>query len=610
MEEEKKSSEAVTPKPSRKKAQRQAPVAKEEKKPEFEKERKLFKRRSFSRQYRIFRKGGLGVLDSLFNAFYILLNEKSIQKEEKRLEKKGEEEVSSRHFMELHSPFLRFFSAALSLWSRLRDSLSLHWKRSDSGKVHHVKLNFVRRHLSYYIIGALLIFVASYIGFTLSAPVVLRAEIDGKVLGIVENKNVVDSAVNELEDNVEIVLGESFRFPYEIRYTFRRQHNAPVTPKNKITEQLYTYILDSICTAGGLYVDDQLVAVCRDADTVQAGIDEFVSENHEGEESGIFNDIRIVTQAYPTDAIISQSQLAALLREMAKPLADREKNPIPDETPESVSGSAQDTPAMVLLADTQLLPREKEASRSNRPVSIEGIKLDFYHSEETSYRASIPFDTVYRESAQHYTTMADETTRGVNGVSDVTARIYYVDGVEVRRDILSETVISPPQTRVISIGTKLLPEDLGIKSFYSSQGRFIVPRVGPVYSYFGDREDGFHRAWDIPGKDGDNIYAAASGTVVTVIGQFGAFTDRPLNYFDSYGYCVILQHENGFSTMYAHCSKVNVTMGQEVKQGEKIAEVGDTGNTTGSHVHFEVRINDVRVDPGQYLYNGNKTIYN
>ena len=581
-----------------------------EKKPIFQKEKKLFKYRSFSRQYQSFRKGGLGILDSFFNSFYIYLSERSIEKEEKRLAKSGNTKPNSRHLMDFHGPLLRVFSWIFSGFRKAGKAFPAPWKKSGDGRSHRSVHRFPRKNLTYYLAGALFCFVVFYIAFTLSSPVVLRAEINGKVVGIVENKNVLDSAINELEDNVEIVLGESFHFPYEVRYTFRRQHGAEVTPKNKITEQLYSYILDSICTAGGLYVDDQLVAVCRDADTVQAGIDEFVSRNHQGAESGIFNDIRIVTQAYPTDSIITQPQLARLLEEMSKPLEEREKAPLPENTPKGETEKEEDTPAMVLLSDTQLLPEENKVSHSNRPVSIDHIKIDFYNLQEVSYRASIPFDTVYQESAQHYTTMADETVRGVNGVSDVTARIYYVNGKEARREIISETVISEPKTRVISIGTKVLPEDQGINSFYSSYGRLIVPRVAPVYSYFGDREDGFHRAWDIPGHDGDNIYAAASGEVVCVIGQFGAFPDRPLNYFTTYGYCIILRHDNGFSTMYAHCSKVNVTLGQKVKQGEKIAEVGDTGNTTGSHVHFEVRINDVRVDPALYMYNGNKTIYN
>ena len=68
-----------------------------------------------------------------------------------------------------------------------------------------------------------------------------------------------------------------------------------------------------------------------------------------------------------------------------------------------------------------------------------------------------------------------------------------------------------------------------------------------------------------------------------------------------YGYVVYIEHEDGRQTRYGHLSKVLVSVGQKVKQGERIALSGNTGITTGPHVHFEILINGVQVDPQQYL---------
>ena len=71
----------------------------------------------------------------------------------------------------------------------------------------------------------------------------------------------------------------------------------------------------------------------------------------------------------------------------------------------------------------------------------------------------------------------------------------------------------------------------------------------------------------------------------------------------TYGNLVIISHGNGIETYYAHCSKLLVSVGQNVSSGEQIALVGSTGNSTGSHLHVEVRVNGKPVNPQNYLYN-------
>ena len=584
-------------------------------KPRFAKRKKLFGKKSFRRQYYIFREGGLGVWDSFFNALYITLSEASVEKEKKKMEREGEQGIQESHFLELHTPLLKLFSA---FPRRLRSFGSVFYslfRRRDHSGVHRSKIEFLKAHLTHCIIVAVSLFIIIYISLTLRVPVVLHAQINGKTIGVVESESVVDSAVNQLEDQVEIILGESFRFPYEISYTFARQRESTLTEKNKITEALYTYISDLICTAGGLYVDEVLVAVCQDAQTIQEQLDHFIEERTGGEDTGILNEICIITQAYPRESMISAQELHDLLDQMSLPFAER-KNPA--DSGESNNSHQNDSsgpagnetvPAMALLADTQYVKKEAPRSRSNRPQSIDSIKLDVYTTRIKNYEEAVPYRTVYQASAQHYTSMADVTRRGVNGISQVQAKVYYVDGKEARREIITETVLRAPIDQVISIGTKILPEEIGYTSVTSYPKRFILPHIGILFSSYGNREDGFHGGWDFPGEEGDNIYAAASGKVVVAIGQNGSFTDDPNALYTGYGYCVVIEHENGYRTLYAHCSRINVTLGQEVKQGEKIAEIGNTGVSEGNHVHFEIRRGGNRLDPALYIYDGNKTIY-
>lgn len=112
--------------------------------------------------------------------------------------------------------------------------------------------------------------------------------------------------------------------------------------------------------------------------------------------------------------------------------------------------------------------------------------------------------------------------------------------------------------------------------------------ISAGYPYYSS--GGYHGGVDFSVGMGSNIYAAAAGTVILV---------KYLNY--SYGYYVVVDHGNGLSTLYAHNSAILVSVGQSVSSGQVIAKSGSTGNSTGPHCHFEVRVNGTRVNPLSYL---------
>ena len=121
----------------------------------------------------------------------------------------------------------------------------------------------------------------------------------------------------------------------------------------------------------------------------------------------------------------------------------------------------------------------------------------------------------------------------------------------------------------------------------------IKPITGTITSRFGSISSvrsSAHTGLDIAASKGSAIKAAASGTV-TFSGYKG-----------SYGYLVVVTHSNGVQTYYGHCSKLYVSAGQTVSQGQTIAAVGSTGNSTGPHLHFEIRVNGVAYNPQNYVY--------
>lgn len=121
----------------------------------------------------------------------------------------------------------------------------------------------------------------------------------------------------------------------------------------------------------------------------------------------------------------------------------------------------------------------------------------------------------------------------------------------------------------------------------------IAPVSGTITSRFGVNSrvrSSSHTGLDIATSTGTPIKAAASGTV-TFSGWKG-----------SYGYMIVISHGNGVQTYYGHCSALYASVGETVSQGEVIAAVGSTGNSTGPHLHLEIRVNGVAYNPQNYLY--------
>ena len=121
----------------------------------------------------------------------------------------------------------------------------------------------------------------------------------------------------------------------------------------------------------------------------------------------------------------------------------------------------------------------------------------------------------------------------------------------------------------------------------------VVPVNGNITSRYGSRESirsHDHRGLDIAAKTGTPIKAAADGTI------------KYSGTMSGYGNLIIIDHGNGITTYYGHCSKLYKTQGQQVRAGDVIAAVGSTGNSTGAHLHFEIRKNGEYLNPAKYIF--------
>ena len=179
-------------------------------------------------------------------------------------------------------------------------------------------------------------------------------------------------------------------------------------------------------------------------------------------------------------------------------------------------------------------------------------------------------------SEKYETQMQDFTT-----VEDAVSNLY-VQKPQVTVAKTKTTSVGSVNTATTIAGGKV---SLGIS--------LARPVSGIISSRFGARSSirsSAHTGLDIATSTGTPVLAAASGTV-TFSGRKG-----------SYGNLLVITHSNGVQTYYGHCSKLYVSAGTTVTQGQTVAAVGSTGNSTGPHLHFEIRVNGVAYNPQKYLY--------
>ncbi|WP_107841897.1 M23 family metallopeptidase [Metasolibacillus meyeri] len=171
---------------------------------------------------------------------------------------------------------------------------------------------------------------------------------------------------------------------------------------------------------------------------------------------------------------------------------------------------------------------------------------------------------------------------GADGKKEITYLITTENGKRTERAVKDENIISEPSNRIVVVGTKVIPS--------RGTGTFTWPTNGGyISSHMGSRWGGFHRGIDIARPSNYTIKAADNG-VVTFTGWDG-----------TYGNKIVVNHNNGYETIYAHLSQIDVTVGQVVAQGSAIGVMGSTGNSTGTHLHFEVHENGSVVNPLSYL---------
>lgn len=208
-------------------------------------------------------------------------------------------------------------------------------------------------------------------------------------------------------------------------------------------------------------------------------------------------------------------------------------------------------------------------------------------TKEVTVEETIKHSTEYKENSSLLKGENKVITKGTDGKKQVTYEIKEANGSTIEKTVLNEVVVAEPVTEVVSKGTGTIK--ISSRSANSSGVLAWPLSNNKITSPYGTRSRGFHSGIDLAAKTGTSVYASAGGKVVLASWYYG------------YGNCIVIDHGNGIKTRYAHLSAYKVKVGETVSRGQLIALSGNTGNSTGPHLHYEVIVNGSTKNPVNYL---------
>ena len=424
--------------------------------------------------------------------------------------------------------------------------------------------------------------VAAVVGTVYTPSFVVT--VDGTDVGLVRSPGVFQQTVERVEERASDILGYDYQLEQTVSFAPALSGTGDITPVADLENYLFSQI-GAIELGYVLSVDGENVGASVDRAALDAALEQLSAPyvNEDTISVGYTKNVHITKEYFPADAQQDTTSLLSVLME----------NTNGQTTYEVQQGDT----FMALAFDNGMTMSEMEALNP-------GVDVDrLYIGQILNIKEEIPFLGVETVDAVTYTEeiacpvreVEDDSMyqgesktldAGVPGEALVTADVTYVNGVERERNVTSTTTLREATERVVAVGTKERP------SWYPT-GNYIWPVYGTITSRFGYRyifgSYSYHSGLDIAVPYGTSVKASDGGTV-----SFAGWQG-------TYGYLVVIDHNNGEQTYYAHNSKLLVSVGDKVYQGQTIAKAGSTGNSTGSHCHFEMRVNGTRVNPQAYL---------
>lgn len=442
-------------------------------------------------------------------------------------------------------------------------------------------------------------------------PVIYHVYVNGQHIGAVNDKTVVQSYINQKVDSAEknypdvpLTVGQDISFVPET--VFR-----PSYDNQKVLDVLKNELSIKV-DAVKMEVDGQLIGYLESKEAAQQALNKIKEQYVSKDVMDLVSDPMYNVKSSDLNPgqskvlDVSFAEKVSLTEEKVNPtdiltvtqaIKLLEKGTLADKIHEvqqgEVLGQVAEDFNLSLDDVLKLNPNIKEDSIIHIGDKINVTDYEPYLkvkvTEEKLAEETIDYDIDVKYSDTMYKGDAKVEQQGQEGKKEVEYKLTKENGKVVKKEVLSSKVIKEPVKKIVVKGTKVIPS--------RGTGDFTWPTSSHsvITSYYGWRKlDGraahFHKGIDISGVTNRNIYAADNGVV-----EFAGWSSG------GYGNKIIINHRNGYKTLYGHLAHINVKPGQVVHKDTVIGIMGTTGDSTGIHLHFEIRKNGSTVNPLSYV---------
>ena len=417
----------------------------------------------------------------------------------------------------------------------------------------------------------------------------INVEYNGKNLGIILEESEFDEAAKEVQKRISYVYSNEY-IEFSPKFSLKIiSENDSFMNTQQLANKMLSESNKELADAYGIYVDGQFIGAVRDknkvADTMTKNLLNYKVDG-EIRDMCYSKSIDYVEGIYLTESVISENE--AIKKLTAKNYSTE-------------SYVVQKSDSIVSVCQKYNMTEEKfkelNPSLDEEKSLVPGTVIKVLEAEsfipiqyirELETTSFIDYETVEVETSEINLGRSELLVKGSRGEKQNKIEVTYIDGVERSRKTLSSVITKEPTVEQIGIGT-YTAKPASSDTVLTGSGKFAWPVDGGFISdpFISDRN---HKGMDIAAPAGTDIYAAGDGVVVASGWNTGG-----------YGYFVMIDHLDGYETLYGHCSGLYVVEGQTVTRGQLIAAVGTTGDSTGNHCHFEVRESGMCLNPANFV---------
>ncbi|MBQ7903695.1 MAG: M23 family metallopeptidase [Oscillospiraceae bacterium] len=426
-------------------------------------------------------------------------------------------------------------------------------------------------------VAAALVFTI-IVSFTLSREYAIQVMLGDEAIGTISNYTVLENADQIITNKLVSTDDQSWSLDSKIKMVSLGRKET--VDERQLANNILAASDENIIEATGLYVDGEFIGAVKDPAKLKAALASLKAPYENGDENrtvSFVENVSVLDGIFFADTVVPDQELADLVVSEVSgakyytvasgdnPWGIAQKNGITYSTLLALNGV--DSFQSLFVGDVVQVG-----------ASVPFLQVKYV--ERTTRQVEIPFTNKIEKNNSMILGTTKISQKGEKGLKEELVESVYVDGMLQSETVVQSTVLKEPVQQITQQGTVWNGTVI-----QGGSGKLIWPTAaGRVSRGFAGQYPA-HNGVDIAAPIGTYIYAADSGVVT-----------RALYTNVGYGIYCIVEH-GGYQTLYAHCSRLNVSVGQQVQKGQIIAYVGSTGNSTGPHLHFEVKNGNYRYDP-------------